>query len=128
MREGFRLVADAIAMVSGNELFHRADLTRPSRRRLGRVIDSFLELREGDYVVHLTHGIGRYLGLKLLEKEDQAEEHLELEFHGGTKIYVPASKIDLVQKYVGGAKSRPTLAHIGGRTWVAAKGSGRSRP
>ncbi|HVU89197.1 MAG TPA: transcription-repair coupling factor [Pirellulales bacterium] len=121
LREGFRLVTDAIALVSGNELFHRADLTRPSRRRLGRVIDSFLELREGDYVVHLSHGIGRYLGLKLLEKEDQAEEHLEIEFHGGTKIYVPTSKIDLVQKYVGGAKSRPTLAHIGGRTWLRQK-------
>ncbi|HEY1600583.1 MAG TPA: transcription-repair coupling factor [Pirellulales bacterium] len=121
LREGFRLVADSIALVSGNELFHRADLTRPSRRRLGRVIDSFLELREGDYVVHLTHGIGRYLGLKLLEKEGQAEEHLEIEFHGGTKIYVPASKIDLVQKYVGGSKSRPTLAHIGGKSWVRQK-------
>ncbi|MES1213224.1 MAG: transcription-repair coupling factor [Singulisphaera sp.] len=121
MREGFRLVSDAIAIVSGNELFHRADITRPSRRRLGRVIDSFLELREGDYIVHLSHGIGRYLGLKLLEKEDQAEEHLEIEFHGGTKIYVPTSKIDLVQKYVGGAKSRPTLAHIGGRTWIRQK-------
>jgi len=121
LREGFRLVSDAIALVSGNELFHRSDLTRPSRRRLGRVIDSFLELREGDYVVHLSHGIGRYLGLKLLEKEDQSEEHLEIEFHGGTKIFVPASKIDLVQKYVGGAKSRPTLAHIGGRTWSRQK-------
>ena len=73
------------------------------------MIDSFLELREGDYVVHLSHGIGRYLGLKLLEKEDQAEEHLELEFHGGTKIYVPTSKIDLVQKYVAGRKA--------GRRW-----------
>jgi len=121
LREGFRMVMETIALVSGNELFHRADLTRPSRRRLGRVIDSFLELREGDYVVHLAHGIGRYLGLKLLEKEGQAEEHLELEFHGGTKIYVPASKINLVQKYVGGAKSRPTLAHIGGKTWLRQK-------
>ncbi|MBI2826461.1 MAG: transcription-repair coupling factor [Planctomycetia bacterium] len=121
LREGFRLVAELVALVSGSELFHRADLTRPSRRRLGRVIDSFLELREGDYVVHLSHGIGRYLGLKLLEKESQAEEHLEIEFHGGTKVYVPASKIDLVQKYVGGAKSRPALAHVGGRMWPRQK-------
>ena len=58
------------------------DLRRPARRRLGRVIDSFLELREGDLVVHLAHGIGRYRGLKLLEKDGQVEEHLELEFHG----------------------------------------------
>jgi transcription-repair coupling factor (superfamily II helicase) len=120
LRAGFRLVNDRIVLVSGNELFHRADLSRPSRRRLGRVIDSFLELREGDHVVHLAHGIGRYRGLKLLGEQD-GEEHLEIEFHGGTKVYVPCSKIELVQKYVGGAKSRPTLARIGGQTWVRQK-------
>ena len=85
------------------------------------MIDSFLELREGDYVVHLAHGIGRYRGLKLLEKHEQVEEHLELEFHGGTKIYVPASNIELVQKYVGGSKAKPALAHIGGRLWAKQK-------
>jgi transcription-repair coupling factor (superfamily II helicase) len=108
-------------LVSSGELFHRQDLSRPSRRRLGRVIDSFLELREGDYVVHLSHGIGRYRGMKLLEKNGAVEEHLEVEFHGGTRIFVPASSIDLVQKYVGGNKARPTLAHIGGRMWVRQK-------
>jgi len=121
LRTGFRLVSDRIVVVSGGELFHRNDLSRPSRRRLGRVIDSFLELREGDYVVHLAHGIGRYRGLKLLNEVDGGEEHLEIEFHGGTKIYVPTSKIELVQKYVGGSKSRPTLAKIGGQSWVRQK-------
>ncbi|MDZ4819081.1 MAG: transcription-repair coupling factor, partial [Planctomycetota bacterium] len=112
---------ERIALVSGAELFHRHDVNRPSRKRLGRVIDSFLELREGDYVVHLSHGIGRYRGMKLLDKHGQVEEHLELEFHGSTKVFVPASNIDLVQKYVGGKNSRPTLAHVGGKTWVRQK-------
>jgi len=71
----------------------------------------------------VSHGIGKYRGLRLLEKENQAEEHLELEFDGGTKVYVPASKIELVQKYVGGTKSRPTLAKLGGRSWVRQKES-----
>lgn len=121
LRTGFRLVSDRVVLVGGNELFHRADLARPTRRKLGRVIDSFLELREGDFVVHLSHGIGRYRGLKLLDDHDQAEEHLEIEFHGGTRIYVPSSKIELVQKYVGGSKSRPSLARIGSRSWVRQK-------
>jgi transcription-repair coupling factor (superfamily II helicase) len=121
LHAGFRLVSERIVLVSGGELFHRNDLSRPTRRRLGRVIDSFLELREGDHVVHLAHGIGRYRGMKLLEKHDQVEEHLEIEFHGGTRIFVPATNIDLVQKYVGGSKSRPTLAHIGGKTWLNQK-------
>jgi len=121
LRAGFRLVPQRIALVSGGELFHRTELHRSARRKLGRVIDSFLELREGDHVVHLSHGIGRYRGLKLLEKDGQVEEHLILEFQEQTKIYVPASKIELVQKYVGGAKSRPTLAKIGGRSWTRQK-------
>ena len=121
LRAGFRLVPERIVLVSGNELFHRGDLSRPSRRRLGRVIDSFLDLREGDFVVHLAHGIGRYRGLKLLEKHEHVEEHLELEFHGGTKIYVPAANIELVQKYVGGSKARPALARVGGQLWAKQK-------
>ena len=110
-----------IVIITGGELFHRGELRRLPRRRLGKAIDSFLDLREGDLVVHLAHGIGRYRGLRLIEKLGQAEEHLEIEFDGGTKIYVPAVKIDLVQKYVGGTKTRPALAKIGGKTWLRQK-------
>ena len=121
LHSGFRLVPDRIVLLSSGELFRRTDLRRPARRRLARVIDSFLELREGDLVVHVSHGIARYRGMKLLEKNGQVEEHLELEFEGHTKLYVPSSKIGLVQKYVGGTKGRPTLAKIGGRLWAKQK-------
>lgn len=117
LRRGFRLVSESVLLLSSNELFHRSELRRPVRRRLGKAIDSFVDLREGDLVVHVTHGIGRYRGMKLLEKGDQVEEHLVLEFQESTKLYVPASRIGLVQKYVGGAKSRPRLAKLGGRLW-----------
>jgi len=117
LRNGFRLISDRVVLLSSGELFRRTDLRRPSQRRLTRVIDSFLELREGDLVVHVGHGIARYRGLKLLEKNGQVEEHLELEFQGRTKLFVPTTKIGLVQKYVGGAKSRPTLGKLGGRLW-----------
>jgi transcription-repair coupling factor (superfamily II helicase) len=121
LREGFRLPKDRALIITGSELFHRGELRRIPRRHLGKAIDSFLDLREGDLVVHLAHGIGRYRGLKQIDKQGQAEEHLEIEFDGGTRIYVPAIKIDLVQKYVGGTKSRPTLAKIGGKTWIRQK-------
>ena len=122
LQNGFRLVPDRIVLLSSAELFRRTDIKRPAaRRRLGRAIDSFLELHEGDLVVHVTHGIARYRGLKLLEKNGQVEEHLELEFQGRTKLYVPTSKIALVQKYVGGVKSRPMLARLGGHAWEKQK-------
>ncbi|MGD9128369.1 MAG: transcription-repair coupling factor, partial [Planctomycetia bacterium] len=115
---GFRLVSESIALIGSNQLFHRTDLRRPAQRRLGRAIDTFLDLREGDLVVHVAHGIGRYLGMTLLEKENQIEEHLVLGFDGGSKLYVPSTKIGLVQKYVGGTKGRRVrLAKLGGTSW-----------
>ncbi len=120
IHEGFKIRGLGV-VVSADQLFQRTDLRRSGRRRLGKAIDSFLDLREGDLVVHLSHGIGRFRGLKMLDKDGQHTEHLELEFHGGTRIYVPAAKIDLVQKYIGGTKTQPTLARIGGKSWVRQK-------
>src|SRR4029453_5063768 len=125
LHAGFRLrsatARGGTLLLTASELFHRGELRRLPRRRLGKAIDSFLDLREGDLVVHLAHGIGRYRGLRLIDKQGQKEEHLEIEFGGGTKIFVPAIKIDLVQKYIGGTKTRPTLAKIGGKTWLRQK-------
>lgn len=114
---GFRLVSESVALIGSNQLFHRTDLRRPTQRRLGRAIDSFLDLREGDLVVHISHGIARYLGMTLLEKQNQVEEHLVLEFDAGSKLYVPSTKIGLVQKYVGGTKGRVRLAKLGNTSW-----------
>jgi transcription-repair coupling factor (superfamily II helicase) len=125
LEAGFRIVPQQVVLVSAAELFQRQDLARTTRRRQARAIDSFLELREGDLVVHVAHGIGRYRGLRLLAEDGRAEEHLELEYHGGTKIYVPTAKIELVQKYVGGTRGRPVLAHIGGKAWVRQKEAAR---
>ena len=123
---GFRMMSpdvpsSDVLVISGSELFQRQELRRPTQRRLGRAIDSFTELRKGDLVVHLAHGIGRYRGLQVLERENLTEEHLIVEFAAGTKIFVPASKIGLVQKYVGGRNSRPRLAKIGGQRWARLK-------
>jgi transcription-repair coupling factor (superfamily II helicase) len=130
LREGFRLRGERIVLIGGGQMFHRADLRRTPTRRLGKAIDNFLDLKEGDLVVHLGHGIGRYRGLKPLEKliegVRQVEEHLEIEFHGGTRVYVPSTNIDLVQKYVGGRKSRPTLARVGGKSWLKQKKAAES--
>ena len=120
---GFRLVPEKIVVISSAELFRREDAAaaRPARQRLSRAIDTFLDLHEGDFVVHVAHGIGRYRGLKLLEKHGRTEEFLEVEFAENTRIYVPASCIELVQKYVGGTKLAPKLAKVGGSAWERQK-------
>ena len=115
---GFRIRDQQEVIIGCDQMFHRTELRRTGKKRLSKAIDSFLDLREGDLVVHLAHGIGRFRGLEMLDKDGQMTEHLVLEFYGGTKLYVPATKIDLVQKYIGGSKTRPVLAKIGGKSWV----------
>jgi transcription-repair coupling factor (superfamily II helicase) len=138
VRAGFRLVEAGVVVLGGQELFRRdarPDAAAPRRRLESRAIDSFLDLAEGDLVVHLSHGIARYRGMQVLEKNAvegrregrhgqpaargtrQTEEHLILEFRDAVRVYVPASKIDLVQKYVGGGKSEPELSKVGGTGW-----------
>ena len=118
---GFRLEPDGAVVLSTNQLFNRTDLRRKVARKNAKAIDSFIDLRSGDLIVHLAHGIGRFRGLKVLEKEGHRTEHLELEFYGGTRVYLPATKIGLVQKYVGGSKHTPRLARIGSKSWQKQK-------
>ena len=111
-------------MIGDHELFARAEVRRPVTRRRyeSRAIDSFLDLNEGDLVVHVNHGIARYRGLHFVDQSaEHAEETLLLEFAEGTKLYVPIAKIDLVQKYVGGGKADPALSKIGSSTWEKRK-------
>lgn len=127
------------AVVPSGELLHRSSVRRRvSKIRAGRAMDTFLDIQEGDYVVHADHGIARFVGLRILEasgtakdktlrhptakkrKEDQ-EEYLTLEFKGKSRLHVPCAQIDLVQKYVGGFSGKPPLSSIGGKKWKAQK-------
>lgn len=123
LQQGFRLVRDQLVVISDHELFGRTDLHRGKQKRRWetRAIDSFLDLKEGDVIVHLTNGIGRFRGIHQLDKEGQVEEHLQLEFAEGVKVYVPVSLIHLVQKYVGSAKTSPKLSKLGTTSWAKKK-------
>lgn len=124
LKNGFRLIDNNLIVLGDHELFHRPDTRRATVRRKyeSRAIDSFLDLNPGDLVVHVNHGIARYFGLQTIERtKDHAEETLVLEFAAETRMFVPVSQIDLVQKYVGGGKSDPPLSRLGGSTWEKRK-------
>ena len=123
---GFRWNAGKTIVLSGAELFHRSPVRRGRTRARGKPITSMNQLETGDLVVHLSHGIGLYRGLHKIEKNGQHLEHLTIEFDGGTKIYVPASRIGLIQRYVGGTKTVPKLAKIGGQAWQAKRKAAES--
>lgn len=122
VRRGFEVGELQHLVLTTRELFNRHTIRRVRKKAVpGRAIHSFLDLKEGDYVVHLAHGIGRFLGMESFTKNDVLQEFLAIEFRDKVKIYVPVAKIDLVQKYVGSGDRAPILDKVGGVSWTRKK-------
>jgi transcription-repair coupling factor (superfamily II helicase) len=150
LSRGFIHEESKLVVVTDAEIFGRYKVQRPRRlksphaqaARSALDID-FTEFEEGDYVVHLQHGIGRFLGLKVLpvtlgrkhsthldaapQPEDSGQECLVIEYaphdpaQSPSKLYVPVTEAHLVSKYVGAGKARPPLNTLGGTRWAKAK-------
>ncbi len=89
-------------------------------------LDPFVDIRAGDLVVHVIHGIGRYLGIKRIRSEKRVEGHLVLEYAGGDRLYVPLPELHLIQKYIGFEGRAPQLSRLGTRYWARSKESARA--
>jgi len=116
-------VADRGLVVLGyDDLLQHLTRRRPAPRRpASRPLDDFLDLEAGDTVVHLAHGIGRFRGVRTIERQGIDQEHCVVEFADDVQVYVPVSKIDLIQKYIGAPGGRAKLAKLGGKSWSNAK-------
>ncbi|MFH1995965.1 MAG: transcription-repair coupling factor [Candidatus Omnitrophota bacterium] len=81
-------------------------------------IDNFVDIDTGDHVVHVDHGIGKYLGLEGIEqKSGEVIDHLVIEYIGGDKLYAPFSDLDKVQKYIGIERKTPKMYRLGSKMW-----------
>lgn len=120
LAEGFRLPDEKLAVVTEEEIFGQRVRRRP-RKDVRALLSSLAELKEGDYVVHADHGIGRYHGLQHLRMGPTEGDFLHLEYAGGDKLYLPVERIEKVQKYVGGEGQTPRLDKMGGGAWEKAK-------
>ena len=121
LSHGFRLPEAALQLYAETDIFDE-ERRGPERRNLARTFLSDLrDLKVGDLVVHVDHGIGEFVGLKQLgvRGTDGGQEFLELRYHGDDKLFVPVERLDLIQKYTGG--TRPALDRLGGTTWEKAK-------
>jgi len=121
--KGFRWPSLSQIVVNHREIAGLAGLRRASGPRVAhktRALASFFELKPGDFVVHAVHGVALYRGLERMARGGGEEEHLHLEFAEEVSLYVPATRIDLVQRYVGaggkGAQT-PPLDKIGGQSF-----------
>lgn len=122
LRQGFEIAALKLAFLTTRELFNRHVVRRVRKKTpTSRPIQSFLDLAKGDYIVHLAHGVGRYLGMECLERDGAEQEFLVLAFRNDVKVYVSVSKIELVQKFVGAGDRAPALDKVGGTSWARKK-------
>ena len=120
LHRGFEWVSARTIVVGHHEVFQRHRLRRQVRKTYAATaLEAWTDLKAGDLVVHVVHGIARFRGLQTLRKGESAkqEEFLTLEFADQAVMHVPTSQIDLVQKYVGAAGYRPTLSKLGGNRW-----------
>ena len=122
LTSGFYWPDAKLVVVGHSEIYQRyAKIRRIRRVRAGRPIQSMLDLTEGDHVVHVGHGIAKFDGLRRMEREGVSEEYLKLKFADNTVLNVPASQINLVQKYIGSKNQRPRLSKLGGGHWGRTK-------
>jgi len=120
---GVVLESDGIYIYSEEEIFGEPRAHRRTRPRVkGAALLNLEELRPGDLVVHLDHGIGQYRGLKHLKVSDAEGDFLNLEYSGNDTMYVPVERINLVQRYVGGTDNvQPKLDKLGSGQWEKVK-------
>lgn len=111
---------------------HGRAVSRKASRRLkqakrGMEIHSLSELQSGDYIVHATHGIGRYHGIKQMEMQGIVKDYLKIEYAKGDLLYVPVTQLDMVSKYIGSSEDVKVKLHkLGGVEWQNTKARVRS--
>ncbi|MBP3039318.1 transcription-repair coupling factor [Bacillaceae bacterium Marseille-Q3522] len=120
---GFELPIEKVAVITEDELFHKRAKKSKRKQKLSNAerIQSYSELKAGDYVVHVNHGIGRYLGIETLVINGIHKDYLHIRYQGNDKLYVPVDQIDLVQKYVGSEGKEPKIYKLGGSDWKKVK-------
>lgn len=124
--DGLLLDDPGLALIAESPLFGQRVMQRRRRDKRGEtandaVIKNLTELREGAPVVHIDHGVGRYLGLATLEIDGQAAEFLTLEYAENAKLYVPVANLHLIARYTGSDDALAPLHRLGSEAWQKAK-------
>ena len=122
-------IYNGIAVISANELFNKTDkqASYNTKFKIGTRIRDITKLNEGDYIVHQVHGIGKYLGIKVLTKNGLKKDYLMVEYKDGDKLYIPVEKIDTITKYSSNEELVPKLSKLGGTEWRKVKMQVRKR-
>jgi transcription-repair coupling factor (superfamily II helicase) len=125
IRRGVVFSERKLAIIGGDDLFETSGAVAPPAVQRERVASAFAadmaDLKPGDYVVHVVHGVGRFLGVRELMQDGQGGDFMLLEYSGEAKLYVPLARMDLIQKFRGSGDAAPPLDRLGGVSWERTK-------
>jgi transcription-repair coupling factor (superfamily II helicase) len=120
LAEGWEMT-DRLSLLTDAELFGFVKQARLSRRTPIRRQWLLPQLRPGDYVVHIDHGIGKFNGLTRMSTDGNEREYLILEYAAGDRLYVPTDQIERISRYIGAGEQAPTLSRLGTQEWERTK-------
>lgn len=123
LHRGFEYPQIKFVVITEGDMFGNEKKKRKRKKTSyeGRKIQSFSELSVGDYVVHEDHGLGIYRGIEKIEREKVVKDYLKIEYAGGGNLYLPATRLDGIQKYAGSDAKAPKLNKLGGEQWNKTK-------
>ncbi len=124
-RSGADLVWDGTLVLGEDILYPKAEKTPRVSSRVFKGLDTFDDLKPGDLLVHRDYGIGRFAGLHHLDLNAAANDFLLVEYSGKDKLYVPADRLGLIQRFKGTEGVEPALDRLGGAAWVVGKEKAR---
>ncbi|PSL27126.1 transcription-repair coupling factor [Planomicrobium soli] len=119
LANGFEMPLQRFAVLTDSELFTKQakKKSRPQKMTNAERIKSYSEIKPGDYIVHVHHGIGRYVGIETLEIGGVHKDYLHIVYKADDKLFVPVDQIDLIQKYIASEEKEPKLHKMGGAEW-----------
>ncbi len=116
--QGFAYPDIRFVVLTETDIFGAEHKKRPKKKfHGGERITSFEELRPGDFVVHENHGLGIYRGIEKVEMNKTLRDYMKVEYDGGSNLYVPATQLDVIQRYSGADGKQPKLNRLGGQEW-----------
>jgi transcription-repair coupling factor (superfamily II helicase) len=111
-----------LVLFGAEDLFESSEMVaKPGKSHLGTFSADQFDLKPGDYVVHVEHGIGQFLGVREIAQGEAKGDYMLIEYAGGSKLYVPLARLDLIQRFRGQGESKPVLDKMGGGTWERTK-------
>jgi len=119
--EGYEYPMLKFMVISETDIFGKTKKKKKRKTYEGQKILNFAELKAGDYVVHENHGLGIYQGIEKIEVDKVAKDYMKISYAGGGNLYIPATQLDLIQKYASADAKKPKLNRLGGQEWTKTK-------